>query len=63
MKKVFQVAVIILVLSMLAACTQTTSAPTTEPVATDAPLTAQEQWLKDNLLGKYDTVPRGLGSH
>lgn len=55
MKKVFQVAVIILVLSMLAACTQTTSAPTTEPVATDAPLTAQEQWLKYNLLGKYDT--------
>ena len=70
MKGLLKIASLLLVISMLAACAQATQAPaTTEapaktdaPVATDppvatteAPLTPKEEWLKANLLGKYDT--------
>ncbi len=62
MKRIFRIAALIIVISMLAACANATVAPTTEkpPEAkpaepTSAPVSAQEEWLKANLLGPYDT--------
>lgn len=70
MKSFGKIFVIVVVLSLLAGCsgaaqppaaTQPPAAATqppaaaTEPPAVEAPLTAQEQWLKDNQLGQYDT--------
>lgn len=68
MKKLFRFVSLLMVISLLAACAQTTQAPeaTKAPDSSTAPtaepaqptaevLTAQEQWLKDNQLGKYDT--------
>lgn len=77
MKGFVRLASLIVVLSMLAACAQTTATPVTvdQPAATNPPvatevtaakteapaanteaaLTPQEEWLKANQLGKYDT--------
>ncbi len=58
MKILFKILVLGILVSLIASCGGT---PTTAPVATTAPttapvLSAEEQWLKDNLLGSYFTL-------
>jgi iron(III) transport system substrate-binding protein len=61
MKTIFKVLVICIVFSFLASCAATpTAAPATDapaevvqPVATEPPLSANEQWAKDNGVGPY----------
>ncbi len=66
MKTLFRFVTLVLLISFLAACATPTAAPPAEtaaPVAateapaaaTEAPLTPQEEWLKTNQLGPYDT--------
>lgn len=59
MKKLLRIATMIMLISLLAACAQPTPtaapAATDAPAATEAPLTPQEEWLKANQLGDYDT--------
>jgi iron(III) transport system substrate-binding protein len=66
MKALLRIVSIVLLVSFLAACATPTAAPTKAPVATEAPvvvteaptaapLTPQEEWLKANQLGSYDT--------
>jgi iron(III) transport system substrate-binding protein len=66
MKTFFRIATLVLLISFLAACAKPTAAPvvpteapvvaTEAPVVvTEAPLTPQEEWLKANQLGTYDT--------
>jgi iron(III) transport system substrate-binding protein len=66
MKRLYRIATLVILLTLvLSACgTKATEAPaattapdaTEAPVAgTEAPLTAQEEWLKANQLGSYDT--------
>jgi len=61
MKAILRIATLVIVISFLAACAKPTVAPTAAPVkteapvvvATEAPLSANEQWAKDNGLGIY----------
>jgi iron(III) transport system substrate-binding protein len=57
MKTLYRVFTIVLLISFLAACAQTTAVPTQAPAGTTAPvaveLTAAEQWAKDNGVGPY----------
>ena len=57
MKVLFKLTILIVVLSMLAACSQAPAAPAAEENSSDAEpvLTAQEEWLKTNELGPYET--------
>lgn len=64
MKTLFRFVTLVLLISFLAACATPTAAPpaetaappaATEAPATEAPLTPQEEWLKANQLGPYDT--------
>lgn len=66
MKGLLRIATLLMLISLLAACAQPTptaapaattdaSAATDAPTATEAPLTPQEEWLKANQLGDYDT--------
>lgn len=64
MKVLLKFGIMIMVISMLAACAQTPAAPATsdEPAAPAEPvvepeeeLTPKEEWLKANQLGSYDT--------
>jgi len=67
MKTLIKFGIMIIVISMLAACAQTPAAPATsdapaapaapaDPVTEpEAPLTPKEEWLKANQLGAYDT--------
>jgi iron(III) transport system substrate-binding protein len=70
MKAIFRIATFVLLISFLAACAQPTPAPvvTKAPVVTEAPtaaptaaptvvpLSASEQWAKDNGVGPYQPV-------
>jgi len=66
MKAILRIVTLVLVISFLAACGQATVAPTTPPAEapaeatkapvaapTEVPLSANEQWAKDNGLGPY----------
>lgn len=57
MKTLYRVFTIVLMISFLAACAQTTAVPTQAPSGTTAPvaveLTEAEQWAKDNGVGPY----------
>ena len=56
MKAIFRIAAMILVITMLVACGPKAEAPAaTEPVAQPEVLTPQQEWLKANLLGEYET--------
>jgi iron(III) transport system substrate-binding protein len=65
MKAILKIATLVLLVSFLAACAKPAVVPTKAPVvvepgATEAPvaevtLTPQEEWLKANSLGQYDT--------
>ena len=56
MKAFFRMAALILVITMLVACGPKPEAPAaTEPVAQPEVLTPQQEWLKANLLGEYET--------
>lgn len=59
MKAISKIFVLVVLLSLLAGCTTPTAAPTAapaEPTAVVEPtLTPQEEWLKANQLGPYDT--------
>jgi len=56
MKAFFRMAALILVITMLVACGPKPEAPAaTEPVAQPETLTPQQEWLKANLLGEYET--------
>jgi iron(III) transport system substrate-binding protein len=56
MKAFFRIAALILVITMLVACGAKPEAPVaTEPVAQPEVLTPQQEWLKANLLGEYET--------
>ena len=56
MKAIFRIAAMILVITMLVACGPKAKAPAaTEPVAQPEVLTPQQEWLKANLLGEYET--------
>lgn len=56
MKAFFRLAALILVITMLVACGPKAEAPAaTEPVAQPETLTPQQEWLKANLLGEYET--------
>lgn len=64
MKTLFRFVTLVLLISFLAACATPTAAPPAETAAppaaneapaTEAPLTPQEEWLKANQLGPYDT--------
>jgi iron(III) transport system substrate-binding protein len=55
MKKLVKLVTVVLLVAFLASCAQTTKAPEATTAATDAALSAKEQWLKDNQLGAYDT--------
>ncbi len=54
MKKLVTLVTAILLVAFLASCGNAAK-PTNAAVATDATLSAKEQWLKDNQLGSYDT--------
>jgi len=64
MKALFRIVTLVMVFSFLVACAKPAAAPTAEapaaeapaaeaPAATEAPLTPNEQWAKDNGLGPY----------
>ena len=56
MKAFFRMAALMLVITMLVACGPKPEAPAaTEPVAQPEVLTPQQEWLKANLLGEYET--------
>ena len=56
MKAFFRLAALILVITMLASCGAKTAEPAaTEPVAQPETLTPQQEWLKANQLGEYET--------
>ena len=56
MKAFFRMAALILVITMLTACGANPAEPAaTEPVAQPEVLTPQQEWLKANLLGEYET--------
>ncbi len=56
MKAIFRMAALILVITMLVACGPKAEAPAaTEPVAQPEVLTPQQEWLKANQLGEYET--------
>lgn len=56
MKAIFRIAAMILVITMLVACGPKPEAPAaTEPVAQPETLTPQQEWLKANQLGEYET--------
>lgn len=56
MKAFFRIAALILVITMLVSCGAKPAAPAaTEPVAQPETLTPQQEWLKANLLGEYET--------
>ncbi len=56
MKAFFRLAALILVITMLTACGANPAEPAaTEPVAQPEVLTPQQEWLKANLLGEYET--------
>ena len=56
MKAFFRLAALILVITMLVSCGAKPAEPAaTEPVAQPETLTPQQEWLKANLLGEYET--------
>jgi len=56
MKAFFRLAALILVITMLVSCGAKPAEPAaTEPVAQPETLTLQQEWLKANLLGEYET--------
>ena len=56
MKAIFRIAAMILVITMLAACGTTPTEPAvSEPVDQPETLTPQQEWLKANQLGEYET--------
>lgn len=56
MKAFFRLAALILVITMLVSCGAKPADPAaTEPVAQPETLTPQQEWLKANLLGEYET--------
>jgi len=56
MKAFFRLAALVLVITMLVSCGAKPAEPAaTEPVAQPETLTPQQEWLKANLLGEYET--------
>ena len=56
MKAIFRIAALVLVITMLVSCGAKPAEPAaTEPVAQPETLTPQQEWLKANLLGEYET--------
>jgi len=56
MKAIFRIAAMILVITMLVACGATPEEPAvSEPVDQPETLTPQQEWLKANQLGEYET--------
>ena len=62
MKAMSKILTVVMLIAMLVACAptptavpQATDAPKATLVPTDVPLTPQEEWLKANSLGQYDT--------
>ena len=56
MKAIFRIAAMILVITMLVACGTTPTEPAvSEPVDQPETLTPQQEWLKANQLGEYET--------
>jgi iron(III) transport system substrate-binding protein len=55
MKSFVKVVTFVLLISFLAACSTPPAAPAAEATVAEVPLTPQEEWLKANSLGQYDT--------